>query len=390
MFLPYQTDAPIYHWPIATVGLIVVNTLVFFGLINADLGQLAPWILQWGEGWHPVQWVTSNFLHAGLAHLLGNMICLWGFGLVVEGKIGWWRFLAAYVGIGVLQNVIEQTVMLGASHGGSLGASGAIFGVLAMALVWAPKNEMTVATVFWYRLYEFNCSILVLGMAAVGIQVATWMITVHAVGNRLGHAMTSEALHLMGAAIGFALGTIMLKRGWVDCENWDLYSVLAGRHRMSDEKLTDLRQQTAEWQENQQKRRDRALRQIREITSDGRPALAYRAHQKMARTIEDWHLPDRDLLRIIAAFHEQRMWSESVPIMIEYLGTCSEHEPQVRLRLAHILVEKENCPVQALNVMERIRPEMLSEDERDLLNRLRHKAEKLKEQDPYEAAVGDW
>ena len=99
----------------------------------------------------------------------------------------------------------------------------------------------------------------------------------------------------------------MLKRGWVDCENWDLYSVLAGRHRMADGELEDLRQQTAEWRANQQKRRDRALGQIREIIADGRPALAYKAHQKMAHTMQDWRLPERDFLRIIAAFHEQKM-----------------------------------------------------------------------------------
>ena len=47
--------------------------------------------------------------------------------------------------------------------------------------------------------------------------------------------MTSEALHLLGAAVGFGLGIIMLKKGWVDCENWDLLSVLAGRHRAADQ-----------------------------------------------------------------------------------------------------------------------------------------------------------
>ncbi len=60
------------------------------------------WGLTHGEGLHPVQWVTNNFLHGRIFHLVGNMIFLWGFGLVVEGKLGWWRFLLVYMGIGIL------------------------------------------------------------------------------------------------------------------------------------------------------------------------------------------------------------------------------------------------------------------------------------------------
>ena len=41
------------------------------------------------------------------------MVFLWGFGLVVEGKLGWWRFLLIYLAIGVTQCAFEQTIMLG-------------------------------------------------------------------------------------------------------------------------------------------------------------------------------------------------------------------------------------------------------------------------------------
>jgi hypothetical protein len=36
MLIPFRTDAPIYYWPFATVGLIVVNTLAFFALAASD------------------------------------------------------------------------------------------------------------------------------------------------------------------------------------------------------------------------------------------------------------------------------------------------------------------------------------------------------------------
>ncbi len=385
MIFPYQTDAPIYHWPFATVGLIVVNALVFGVELGAEPEQIEPWILQWGEGLHPLQWVTSNFLHAGFGHLIGNMLCLWGFGLVVEGKIGWWRFLLVYLAIGIAQSAVEQTLTLGASGGGSLGASAAIFGIVAMALIWAPKNNMSCVLLIFYRPFHFDCSILVLGGVAVCIEVATWTLTVILLGDRMGFAntgiaavFTSQTLHLMGAAAGIALGVIMLKKGWVDCENWDLFSVLAGRNTMSTEDLEDLRRSSDDWQQKRRERQESALEQIREIIADGRPALAYKAHQKMTHRTEEWHLPEPDFLKLIAAYHEQKMWSESIEVMVEYLRKYTEHEPHVRLRLAEILVEIEKRPAQALSVMDKIPPECLTDKKREALERLRQKAEQLK------------
>jgi hypothetical protein len=297
----------------------------------------------------------------------------------------------------VSQCAVEQTLTLGASGGGSLGASAAIFGIMAMALIWAPKNEMSCILFVFYRPFHFDCSILVLGGVAVCIEVATWTITLIVFGDQLGFAntgigvvITSQTLHLMGAAAGIALGVIMLKKGWVDCENWDLFSVLAGRNTMSTEELVELRRQSDDWQQKQYERRESALEQIRGIIADGRPALAYKAHQKMARSIEDWHLPEPDFLKLIAAYHEQKMWSESVEAMVEYLREHREHEAHVRLRLAQILVEIEKRPGQALRVMDKISPELLTDKKRESLSRLRRKAEKLRDEDPYEPVDEGW
>lgn len=390
VFIPYQTDAPIYHWPFATVGLILVNTLVFAAVLGATQEQIDPWTLQWGDGLHPIQWVTSNFLHAGFMHLLGNMFCLWGFGLVVEGKIGWWRFLLVYLAIGVVECAVEQTLTLGMSEGSSLGASAAIFGILAMALVWAPKNEMSCIMLIFYRPFHFDCSILALSGLAVFIEVATWTVTMIFRGDSMTFVITSQVLHLMGAAAGFGVAIVMLKKGWVDCENWDLFSVMAGRNTMSDEDLAEMRRQSDDWQQRQHDRRESALEQICEIIADGRPELAYKAHQKMARSIENWHLPEPEFLKLIAAYHDQKLWSESVEPMVEYLRQYREHEPQVRLRLAHVLTEIEKRPGQALKVMDKISPDLLSEGKRELLGRLRTKAERLRDEDPYEPVDEDW
>jgi membrane associated rhomboid family serine protease len=64
-------------------------------------------LLQYGAGLKPWQWMTSIFMHAGIGHLLGNMIFLWAFGLIVEGKIGWLPFTLLYLAIGCGQSALE-------------------------------------------------------------------------------------------------------------------------------------------------------------------------------------------------------------------------------------------------------------------------------------------
>ena len=77
MLIPLNTDAPIYHFPFACIGMIVVNCFAFLATgwgTMENVEQWSPWALSYGDGLHPVQWVTSNFIHMGAAHLIGNMI----------------------------------------------------------------------------------------------------------------------------------------------------------------------------------------------------------------------------------------------------------------------------------------------------------------------------
>src|SRR5437868_1590737 len=227
MLIPYSTDAPIYHWPAATLGTIVLNGLIFAALIAMPEDQ-QDWVanhfmLVYGA-WNPLQWITSNYLHAGLMHVLGNMAVLWGIGIIVEGKIGWWRFLLVYNLIGVFQCAVEQTLMLGASEGASLGASAIIYGLIAIALVWAPRNELSCVLVL-VRVTTFDLPVATYASFSIGIEVLLgFMSAVAASAEGTFIAMTSQVLHLMGAATGFGIGVAMLRWKWVDCENWDLFS----------------------------------------------------------------------------------------------------------------------------------------------------------------------
>src|SRR5262245_31564630 len=108
MIIPLGSDAPLYHRPFATIALIAINVLVYL-VLPKDAYE--GYVLVLGHGVHPVQWLTNNFLHTGVFHLAGNMIFLWTFGLVVEGKLGWWRFTLVYVLLGVLESGAMQMLV---------------------------------------------------------------------------------------------------------------------------------------------------------------------------------------------------------------------------------------------------------------------------------------
>jgi membrane associated rhomboid family serine protease/uncharacterized protein YciI len=381
MFFPYGTDAPIYYWPIVTVMLIAVNILVFCALLTSPETAVSL-ALEHGNGLNPVQWVTSNFVHGGVMHLVGNMVCLWSFGLVVEGKLGWYKTLAAFFGIGIVQCAIEQVLMLAAPHGISFGASAIVYGFMAMSLVWAPENEMHCLLLVSIHPWMFDVRIKVMVAVLLALELLTMTLA--------GVALTSAALHLMGAALGFALSIGMLKAKLVDCENWDVFSVWAGRHTMSPEQLAQEEAARPEHQQRLQRRRDESLAQIRKIIADGQPALALAAHHRMAREFPDWTLPEPDLLGLVKAFHQKKLWVESVPAMAEYVSRYAEKAALVRLKLAQILVVEAKHPLQALKVMAKIDPSALNGSQQEFLKKLRAKAQQLHEQDPYEVADEVW
>ena len=149
------------------------------------------------------------------------MIFLWSFGIVVEGKLGAAGFLPVYLGIGVVESAILQLVSHPEQPIHMLGASGAIYGLLAMCLVWAPRNELNCWAFFRFVPFEWDVPILWFAVFYIGLEVFE-------VGTT-GFSISSALAHAGGAAIGFAVAVGLLKAGLVDCENWDLFAVLEGR-----------------------------------------------------------------------------------------------------------------------------------------------------------------
>jgi membrane associated rhomboid family serine protease len=402
MIIPWGTDAPIYHRPIATIGLIVVNILVFV-MVPASLNEA--WTLVLGEGLHPVQWVTNLFLHAGFFQLAGNMLFLWTFGLVVEGKLGWWAFLLVYLGLGVSESAGMQLLVHSETPVHMLGSSGIIFGLLAMCLVWAPMNE--VVCIIWFRFTPtvFDVSILWFAAGYIALDVFSSSLMgamMASVLNRSTGAIVAVILdHTTGAILGFVLAVALLKLSWVDCENWDLFAVLEGRKGQSKAAAKRAKSRTpmvsAEFrQKNAGKRKGKgkkAGRQVSSMEDAGAAALrtmrlhlelgeveaALAVYQKSSRSLLSWQPAESDWLDLIQALLGLNAWGDAARVMRDYVQRSAEPSPRVRLKLAQVLIQKLARPSQALTILGQIPagslPKSLEATRRKLVQEAEHMRE---------------
>lgn len=145
---------------------------------------------------------TSMFMHAGWAHLGGNMLFLWIFGDNLEDEMGHFSYLLFYLLCGVLAGLahVFSTVFFG--QGGlapSLGASGAISGVLGGYILQHPKRAV--------HLFMLFTIISVPAFIAVGL----WFV--FQVINSLGAQVEEEGGKVAYAAHigGFIAGLILVK-----------------------------------------------------------------------------------------------------------------------------------------------------------------------------------
>ena len=150
--------------------------------------------------------LTSMFMHGGIAHIAGNMLFLWIFGDNIEDRLGHLRYVAFYLLCGIFASLAhvfttaafatDQSSMLVPS----LGASGAISGVLGGYLLLHPKRRVTVI------LFRFLTDVP--AYVAIGIWFAFQLIS--------GLGMLGEGSQQGGVAYaahigGFIAGIVLIK-----------------------------------------------------------------------------------------------------------------------------------------------------------------------------------
>lgn len=134
---------------IVSMVLIGLNVVVFLlqlatGDTDGDVyqqGAMQGYVVADGDYW---RLLTSAFLHAGVTHLLFNMMALYLFGPFVERALGTVRFIVAYVTAAVVGSVFVY--VLTEPNVVTIGASGAVFGLFGMALLLLLKAKQDVTT----------------------------------------------------------------------------------------------------------------------------------------------------------------------------------------------------------------------------------------------------
>ena len=140
----------------------------------------------WTQPW---RFITAIFLHGSISHLMGNLIALLFFGIILEKTVGSTKFLGIYLVSGILANLIAINF-----YSSSLGASGAIMGIIGALTILRPTMMV----------WAFG---LIMPMALAAV---VWVI-VDAVGifipSNIGHIA-----HLSGIVFGIIFGILIRSR----------------------------------------------------------------------------------------------------------------------------------------------------------------------------------
>jgi len=155
---PLSDVIPSRTTPFVTVGLIILNALVFLFEVTLSERQLQLFSLTYGVVPAEFTWssvFTSMFLHGGWLHFLGNMLYLWIFGDNVEDRFGHARYLLFYLFCGAAA-ALGQTAIQPYSTVPMIGASGAIAGVMGAYFVLFPHSRVLTAVfiIFFVDLIE--------------------------------------------------------------------------------------------------------------------------------------------------------------------------------------------------------------------------------------------
>lgn len=215
--------------PAITKNLIIINVLVFFGTFVAqrygiDLNDYLGLHFFLASDFNPAQLVTYMFMHGGFSHIFFNMFALFMFGPILERTWGAKKFLLYYmvcgIGAGLIQEgiqyisylnstisqlaltdiipvkdysgVIEMTVNNYLNQLTTVGASGAVYGILLAFGMMYPNERL-----FIFPLpFPIRAKFFVIGYAAIEL----WAGLANSTGDNVAHFA-----HLGGMLFGLAL-----------------------------------------------------------------------------------------------------------------------------------------------------------------------------------------
>ena len=222
MLMPYRMETAYTRIPYSNASLVAIISLIFFfiafGLIPEE--DAARFILR---DWDLSQLIGNTFLHGGFFHLLGNMIFLWVFGNVVCGTVGNIAFPFLYLFLGLAASAAHMAF----DGRPALGASGAINGIVGMALILFPVNRLKC----WYA---FSMPFMgIMWKSGTFTTKSYWMIFAWAVFDILGVIFGGGNIaywaHIGGFVMGMLLASSLVLLKVVETYDPTLFDIVQGR-----------------------------------------------------------------------------------------------------------------------------------------------------------------
>ncbi len=187
------------HWykvkesPYITILLITVNAIIFIvctftGNLLYNIGDLSPYSIIDAKQYYRI--ISAMFLHADINHIINNMLLLAGLGAMLEKEMHHFGFLLLYIlsGLGGQIASLAHKALNNAWYVSSIGASGAVYGMvgvlLAMSFFWKHK----IVTVTWQRIL---------------------IVVVYSIYSGVRASNIDNAAHIGGFISGFILGIFM-------------------------------------------------------------------------------------------------------------------------------------------------------------------------------------
>lgn len=133
-YLSLPVVIPRLTYVLLAINLSAFAADAFTGGLLAGLGAKVNELIAAGEWW---RLITPMFLHLGLAHIFFNSYALYALGLQVERVFGYTRFFFIYMLAGVAGSILSFAL----SPNPSVGASGAIFGLIGALLVYLYRHR---------------------------------------------------------------------------------------------------------------------------------------------------------------------------------------------------------------------------------------------------------
>ena len=218
---PIRDVIPSRTTPGVTLLLIALNVLVY--VLQTGLSDGAPngFIATFGlvpANFSIVNVFTAMFVHAGLAHLAGNLLFLWIFGDNVEDRLGHGRYLLFYLICGAAA-AVAQTALNPISAVPMVGASGAIAGVMGAYLVLYPRSRVLMLFPFPPILFELPAVVF------LGVWFAVQFVSGLGTLPMFGAVNLSGGIafwsHVMGFVTGVVLVRVMRRPERMTVDWWD-------------------------------------------------------------------------------------------------------------------------------------------------------------------------